>query len=129
MRILSIVQKIKQVKGQQINMFGVNKGFLWITGGQIVGLLNNFLLLKILTVNLSMSAYGYYALWMSIMLFIRQIIYDPISIILAKESVGKKCLGMDKTCSFQIARNVTDRLLISLLLTGIFFIFVEVVFF
>jgi O-antigen/teichoic acid export membrane protein len=129
MRILSIVQKIKQVKGQQINMFGINKGFLWITGGQIVGLLNNFLLLKILTVNLSMSAYGYYALWMSIMLFIRQIIYDPISIILAKESVGKKFLGMDKACSFQIARHVTDRLLISLLLTGIFFIFVEVVFF
>lgn len=32
----------------------------WIAGGQIAGVLNNFLLLKILTANLSMATYDYY---------------------------------------------------------------------
>lgn len=128
MHLLSAIQKIKKNEGQQTNMFGINKGFLWIAAGQAIGLLNNFLLLKVLTVNLSMSAYGYYALWMSIMLFIRQIVYDPISIILAKESVGKKLSETDKACSFQIARHVTDKLLVVLLLTATVLIFIEVFF-
>lgn len=110
-------------------MFGINKDFLWIAGGQIVGLLNNFLLLKILTVNLSMSAYGYYTLWMSIMLFIRQIIYDPVSIISAKESMEKNFLGMNGIGSFQIVRYVTDRLLFGLILGAILLIFVEIFFY
>ena len=110
-------------------MFGINKDFLWIAGGQIVGLLNNFLLLKILTVNLSMSAYGYYTLWMSILLFIRQIIYDPVSIISAKESMEKNFLGMNGIGSFQIVRYATDRLLFGLSLGAILLIFVEFFFY
>jgi len=110
-------------------VFGINKDILWIAGGQIVGMLNNFLLLKILTVNLSMAAYGYYTLWMSIMLFIRQIIYDPISIISAKESKAGEFLEVDGLSSFHIIKYVTDKLLLGLLTVGILSIFLEFIFY
>lgn len=109
-------------------MFGVKKDVLWVAGAQFFALLNNFLLLKILTVNLSVSEYGYYALWMSILLFIRQIVYDPVSIISAKESKEDNFLGIDKLSSFQITRYLTDRLLVSALLLGLLSIFAEAIF-
>lgn len=110
-------------------MFRVNKDVLWIAGGQIAGLLNNFLLLKILTVSLSMAAYGYYALWVSVILFVRQIIYDPISIIAAKESIKNNFLGVSGLSGFQVVKNATNILMIGLTLSGFFFISIEIVFY
>jgi O-antigen/teichoic acid export membrane protein len=110
---------------QTIKVFKVSKDFLWVSGGQLIGLINNFLLLKIMTSSMSVSAYGYYALWMSIMLFIRQIIYDPISIISAKESINKNFLSIYGLTSLQIVRYVTDRLFFGLLLVAISLVFCE----
>jgi len=66
---------------------------------------------------------------MSVLLFIRQIVYDPVSIISAKESKEDKFLGIDKLSSFQITRYLTDRLLVSALLLGFLSIVVEAVFY
>ncbi len=110
-------------------MFGINKDILWIAGGQIVGVFNNFLLLKILTASLTMAEYGYYALWMSIMLFIRQVIYDPISIISAKETKADEFLGVGGVSSFHIIKYITDKLLLGLLLVGVLSIFFEFVYY
>lgn len=62
---------------------------------QIASVLSNFLLLKILTENLSTEQFGYYSLWLSIILFTRQVTYDPISIVAAKE-VANSDLGNSK---------------------------------
>lgn len=51
-------------------------------------LLSNFMLLKLFTNDLSVSDFGYYSLSMSIVLFIRQIIYDPFSMVIAKQSAA-----------------------------------------
>jgi O-antigen/teichoic acid export membrane protein len=112
-----------------IKVLKISKDILWISGGQVVGLVNNFLLLKILTANLSVTAYGYYALWMSAMLFIRQILYDPISIIAAKESIRENFLEMNGFTSLQIVRYVTDRLFFILFFAAVLIVFIESVFY
>ena len=83
---------------------------LWIAGGQLIGLLSNFLFLKLLTTHLAISEYGYYTLLMSVLLFIRQIVYDPFSIIAAKEAAIKDNLDSNSNFSIQITRYVTDKL-------------------
>jgi O-antigen/teichoic acid export membrane protein len=88
---------------------------LWISGGQIFGLLSNFLLLKLLTNNLGISEYGYFTLFMAVLLFVRQATYDPFSIIAAKEAVTKNFLISGRYCSLQVTRYATDRLFICLL--------------
>jgi O-antigen/teichoic acid export membrane protein len=93
-------------------VINLNKDILWIISGQVAGLANNFILLKILTVNLSMSEYGYFTLWVSIMLFVRQVLYDPLSIVSAKESVGSDFLGLNGVSGLQMIRYITDRLVI-----------------
>lgn len=111
-------------------MLKINKEMLWIAGGQVVGLLNNFLLLKLLTVNLSMTAYGYYTLWMSTLLFIRQIIFDPFSIISAKESIGDKFFaGIDGVGTMKIVRYATDRFFVCLLLACSLLISIDFIFY
>lgn len=85
---------------------------LWISGGQIISLLANFMLLKVLTTFLGMAEYGYYVLYMSLLLFLRQIIYDPYSTIIAKEAIGSKSLGLNSFCALQIARHATDAIFI-----------------
>jgi O-antigen/teichoic acid export membrane protein len=106
-------------------MFAINRDVAWISGGQIIGIINNFLLLRVLTTSINMESYGYYALWMSIMLFIRQIVYDPFSIILAKESIQKNSPEMESGSSLQTAKFTTDRLLIVSVVAVIFFILIS----
>lgn len=88
---------------------------LWISGGQILGLLSNFLLLKILTTYLSLSEYGYYTLFMATMLFVRQITYDSFSIIAAKEAATKNILDSSNYCILKVVRFAMDRLFMCLL--------------
>lgn len=47
-------------------------------------------MLKILTENLSTEQFGYYSLWLSILLFVRQITFDPISIVAAKQIANRE---------------------------------------
>lgn len=108
---------------------GFNIGIFWIASGQVISLICNFLLLKVLTANLSMLSYGHYTLWMAVLLFIRQIVYDPISIISAKESIERKILKNDEQDIFQIVRYVVNKLFISIFLFGIAFVFIEILFF
>jgi O-antigen/teichoic acid export membrane protein len=91
---------------------------MWICGGQLGALINNFLLLKLLTFNLSVGEYGSYALWVAILLFIRQIFLDPISIILSKESVNDNCLKISGLSSLQVLRYISDKLLLGAITIG-----------
>lgn len=109
-------------------MIKPNKDIAWIIMGQIIGLISNYMLLKILTNNLSVTSFGYYSLWMSILLFIRQVVYDPISIIAAKESTSDNFLGRRNLNSFQIIRYLTDKIFTLLIIVSILYIFIEYIF-
>ncbi|MEN9659560.1 MAG: hypothetical protein RL571_3025 [Pseudomonadota bacterium] len=82
---------------------------LWIGVSQVVLLVVGFALLKLLTINLSVEEFGYYSLCMSIVLFVRQMIYDPISITVSKE-VGASVHEFAKVSTgFLIIKFITDR--------------------
>ncbi len=91
----------------------------WIAGGQIVGVLNNFLVLKILTDNLTVKSYGYFALWISVVMFARQIIYDPVSIVTAKEVVSSSSVGDYRLNYFSVVRFLNGGLMCGLLIVGL----------
>jgi O-antigen/teichoic acid export membrane protein len=71
----------------------VRKELFWIVSGQAISLVGNLLLLKILTTHLSMDVYGFYTLWMACFLFIRQALYDPFSMVAAKEVIHKRVVS------------------------------------
>jgi O-antigen/teichoic acid export membrane protein len=110
-------------------VIGLKKDIAWIAGGQIVGVLSNFLLLNILTDSLTVSAYGYFTLWVSVVLFARQIIYDPVSIVAAKEAAVSSAVDGLKLNYFNLIGFLTDRLMSGLLLIGLSSLICEVVFF
>lgn len=94
-------------------------GFIWIAVSQVALFLSNMLLLSILTNQLTVNEFGVYSLFMSIALFVRQLIYDPFSIVLGKESASnpRNVLG-----SLRVAKLVTDRLGILLFLLGLLYL-------
>lgn len=99
-------------------MRGNKIGVIWIGISQFVLVVSNFLLLKLLTSQLSIYEFGQYSLCMSIALFARQVIYDPFSIVLAKEcaSSGSNLQGVaDK---FRVLGFITDRIGTGLFLLG-----------
>lgn len=99
-------------------------GVMWIILSQIFLLLSNFLLLKLLATNLNVSDFGYYSLCMTFVLFARQIIYDPFSMV-----IGKYCSENDtdkkkSTLSLQLVKYSTDKSGILIIISAIvFFIF------
>lgn len=101
-------------------MRGNTIGVIWIGLSQFVLMASNFLLLKLLTSQLSIYEFGQYSLCISIVLFARQVIYDPFSIVLAKEcaSSGSNLQGVSDR--FRVLRFITDRLGASLFLLGAF---------
>ncbi len=98
--------------------FDEKSGALWIVASQGVLLLINFLLLKLLTSHLSIGQFGYYSLCMTIVLFLRQVLYDPISIVVAKNVGSAVCDLQQVSDGFLIVRFVTDLLGVALLLLG-----------
>lgn len=86
------------------------KGILWIGISQFVLLASNFLLLKLLTSELSVYEFGLYSLFMSIVLFSRQILYDPFSIVLAKECASSNNNLQRISDRFRVLRVITDRI-------------------
>ncbi|MDP2815091.1 MAG: oligosaccharide flippase family protein, partial [Rectinemataceae bacterium] len=91
-------------------MGGSTIGVIWIGISQFLLMVSNFLLLKLLTSQLSIYEFGQYSLCMSIALFARQVIYDPFSIVLAKEcaSSGSELQGVSDR--FRVLRSITDRI-------------------
>ncbi len=110
-------------------MIGLKNDIFWIASGQIFGIVNNFLLLKVLTDNLSIASYGYFSLWISFALFARQIIYDPISIVAAKEVVSLSSVHDSNFNYFDVVKYLTDRLMIGFILIGFLSLFYELVFY
>ena len=100
-------------------MFTKKTGVLWIGLSQLVLLLVNYSLLKKLTISLSVADFGYFSLCMSIVLFVRQILYDPISITVAK-SVGASSHDFGKiSVGFKIIQFATDRLGLAVIFIGL----------
>jgi O-antigen/teichoic acid export membrane protein len=101
--------------------FDNKTGVVWIGASQIVLLAVNFLLLKLMTSQLSVGSFGYYSLCMTIVLFARQVIYDPMSIVVAKNCASEIPDLRRVSDGFQIVRFVTDGLGVTLLFLGLIF--------
>jgi O-antigen/teichoic acid export membrane protein len=89
-------------------MVEVIKAFGWISSGQMIVLVGNFLLLKILTDELSVADYGSYALVMSLMLFARQAVVDPLSVVVAKGTREGGFLRYEGVSSLQVVRGAVE---------------------
>jgi O-antigen/teichoic acid export membrane protein len=103
----------------------INKDILWIGLGQIVSLGSNFALLAVLTNQLNLTNYGYYSIWLSLLLFVRQILYDPLSIVAAKDVALTDIDEVRYRDYFQILNFATDILLKSLFLIYLLVIFAQ----
>lgn len=91
-------------------MFRMGRDLYWIIGGQAVSLLANFFILKLLTSGLSTAEYGYFVLWASMVLFFRQVLYDPISIIAGKKSIDEDFLGVHLLSGFPVIEFISRRI-------------------
>jgi len=99
-------------------------GVLWIGLSQAILLLGNFVVLKLLTVSLSVADFGYYSLCMTFILFARQVIYDPFSMVIAKycsvNDSDKKTLPL----SLQVIRYSAGNVgIVVCILSLVFFVF------
>lgn len=96
-------------------------GLIWIGLSQFALLASNFLLLKLLTSQLSVYEFGEYSLCMSIVLFARQVLYDPISIALGKECASNASNLQRVSDGFRVVRYITDRIGWVFLFLGFFY--------
>ena len=111
-----------------------NSSSIWVVTSQIFLLISNLLLLKLLTKNLSLEEFGGFSLYMSVALFSRQILYDPVSIVVAKECAKAANANEFKpkrlkflSDEFRVATYLTDRAGIALMTLGlIVFLFASV---
>jgi O-antigen/teichoic acid export membrane protein len=96
----------------------INKDICLIAAGQLINIIFNFALLKLLTNQLSVNDFGYYSIWLTVMLFLRQVIYDPFSVVVAKEAASDS-----KTSSshdfFLILNHATEKALKVLILVSL----------
>lgn len=94
---------------------------MWIGSGQFILLFSNLLLLKLIAGGLTIESFGLYSLLMSVILFIRQLIYDPFSMVIGKESALIGLGGVEISNYFQIARYILFRLALLIFLVGCIF--------
>ena len=80
----------------------------WIAVSQFVVLIVNLILLKIVTQELSIADYGLYVLYTTIILFFRQIVYDPFSMLIAKEVAINYQNGRRIISKLQLVKYATD---------------------
>ena len=93
-------------------------GFLWIGVAQIVQLLSGFLVLAILTRALTPSSFGYYSLCVTIVMFARQVLYDPVSVVMAKNTLATITVDKRAAIGFWCLRYLTDRAFLIALIAG-----------
>jgi O-antigen/teichoic acid export membrane protein len=67
----------------------ISAGGFWIASSQLALLLSNFLLLKLLTNAISVEDFGHYSLYMTVVLFIRLVGFDPLSMVIAKRAASR----------------------------------------
>lgn len=91
----------------KLNSKNSKLGIIYITASQATLIISNFFLLKILTSHLSAESYGLYTFFISTALFLRQITYDPISIILGREIGSSHQNGSKISTDFQKAIYLT----------------------
>ncbi len=103
----------------------IKSGLVWIGASQFVLLVINFVLLKLMTSQMSVESFGYYSLCMTILLFARQVIYDPISIVVAKNCATAVHDIRQISEGFYVVRLLTDRIVIVFLLLGILFCLID----
>jgi O-antigen/teichoic acid export membrane protein len=97
--------------------------FFWIAGCQASALLVNIFLLKILTNKLSLEEYGYYSLFITIVIFARQLIYDPISYIVVRDC-GRLKNSSEVSRNINAINFISDKLS---LLIGAISIFIAII--
>jgi O-antigen/teichoic acid export membrane protein len=100
-------------------------GLMWIILSQVILLVVNLLLLRILTQQLSVADYGFYALCLTIVLFLRQVIYDPFSMVIAKEASVRSSRGDKPTTEFLVARYAIDKISLIIIIAGILIFFIS----
>lgn len=103
-------------------------GAIWIGASQMVLLVVNLLLLKVLTQELAVSDYGFYALCLTIVLFVRQIIYDPFSMVIAKEASMNSTHGEKSFIELLVVKYAVDRFSLSIIITAFLLFFVGYLF-
>lgn len=86
-----------------------NLDLLWIIGCQVAVLFANIFLLKILTNKLSLESYGYYSLFITAVIFARQLIYDPISYIAVRDC-GQLTSAREISRKAQAVSYISNRL-------------------
>lgn len=106
------------------NIYGV----MWISASQIVLLVVNLLLLRILTQELTVADYGFYALCLTVVLFVRQIIYDPFSMVIAKEASINLSHGKKSPLEFLVLKYTVDRFSLSIIISASILFFVGYLF-
>ena len=97
----------------------LNPDFFWIAASQFIALTVSIGLIKVLTNELTLESYGYYSLLMTIIIFSRQIIYDPTSYVVVKDcgqlnGDDAKIIQRVKAIEF-----ITDRLSFYLVIVSI----------
>ena len=102
-----------------MTVFDNKSGIIWIVASQATLLIVNFFLIKLMTNLLSVESFGYYSLCMTIVFFSRQVIYDPLSIVVAKNCASTAYCPQGRTDGFGIVRFVTDRLGLLLFILGV----------
>lgn len=110
-------------------MFGKLNGIIWIGGSQLVLLISNLMLLKLLTSKISISDFGYYSLCMSVVLFVRQVIYDSFSMVVAKNCSSNFTDESKLSTGFSVVKYSTDRVGMVIILFGfLFYAYVDLFF-
>lgn len=94
----------------------------------MVLLVVNLLLLKVLTQELSVPDYGFYALCLTIVLFVRQVIYDPFSMVIAKEASINSSHGEKSLIEFLVLKYAVDRFSLSVIIASPLLFFVGYLF-
>lgn len=110
---------MRYIKHIRDALFRRGKDVAWIALNQLVVLVVNFVLLKILTAQMTMEAFGYYSLCLTTILFVRQVIFDPISIVTAKKLGTNASSPEAVSDGFAVVRLTTDRLIIFLSALGL----------
>lgn len=105
------------------------KQIIWIAASQLSVLVVNLILLKIITQELSIEGYGFYALCMTIILFIRQIVYDPFSMVVAKQVSLNLSSGKSSILEFSIVKYAVNKIGILIIIFALVFLIFDYIFF
>lgn len=100
-------------------------GLMWIALSQILLMGVNLVILKLMTTSLSVESFGLYSLAMTIILFFRQVIYDPISYVVVKDCGSASRDSISTSEGLELARFITNRFATFLVSAALLFLSFE----